>query len=179
MKSIWKKAKDLVEQYPVIIAALVIYGYYLLTSLDLFHHHEKESFIDYLLRYDSLFFLWLAAASFLQLQRTRKASKQNADQQRDIERVMDRQIVHERFVKEITMMLQDSINNPLAVISVTSHEIRKRFEKDIEILHWIDRIESSIQRINNTIRDLQVYEANKMIEETANALKEKYEHHPK
>jgi signal transduction histidine kinase len=174
MNKVWAKAKEFVERYPVLLAAVVIYSYYLLTSLDLFHHRQKESLIDYFLRFVPLFFLWIAAFALIQVQKFRKTAKRNEEQRRDIERALDRQSAYERLVKEITMMLQDSIYNPLAVISVTAHEMRKKFENDLEMQRWLDRVDTSIQRINNTIRDLQVYEANKILEETASALKEKY-----
>jgi len=57
--------------------------------------------------------------------------------------------------------------DPLAIISVTTQEIRRRFESDKEILRWLDRIDGAMQRIHNTIRDLQAYEAQKLIESTS------------
>jgi hypothetical protein len=167
---VWGFLRRIVEDYPVIIAALVIYLYYLLTTLNLFHHEtERHSFTDYFFQFDSLFFLWLAAAALIQLQRVRKSYKKEEQNRRDIERVLDRQQIYSGLVNDITMLLQDNVNNPLAIISVTTQEIRRRFESDQEIIRWIDRIDGAMKRIHNTIRDLQAYEAQKLIE-TSNAL---------
>lgn len=162
-----------VERYPVIIAAVVIYLYYLLTSVNLFQSPgEKRSVLDYVLRFDSLFFLWLAAAALLQVQKMRTAYKREEEHRRKIERVLDRQQMYNQLVKDITTLLQDNVNNPLAIISVTTQEIRRRFETDAEILRWLDRIDGAMKRIHNTIRDLQAYEAQKLIDSSSEILKE-------
>jgi hypothetical protein len=62
---IWSRILWLVEKYPVFIAAIVIYLYYLLASLNLFQRPtEKHTFMDYVMEFDSLFFLWLAFYKF-------------------------------------------------------------------------------------------------------------------
>ena len=174
VKKTWFKIKKLVERYPVVLAAIAIYLYYLFSSVELFkHRNEYRSFVDYILQFDSLFFMWIAAAALIQVQKMRKSNKEDTERRRDIERVLDRQQIYGQLVNDITMLLQDSVNNPLAVIKVTTQEIRRKFEKDTEILRWLDRIDGAMQRIHNTIRDLQAYEAQKMIEASNTALKEK------
>ena len=174
LKILFTRVKTFAEKYPVVLAALVIYLYYLLTSFDFFKHHdEKQTLLDYIMQFDSLFFLWLAAAAFLQLQKMRKGREEEKEHRNHIERVLDRQKIYGELVSDITMLLQDNVNNPLAIISVTTQEIRRRFESDKEILRWLDRIDGAMQRIHNTIRDLQAYEAQKHLEATNEGLKEK------
>ncbi len=169
---IWLKIHVIVEKYPILIAAIVIYLYYLLASINLFRHAgEKQTFMDYVMKFDSLFFLWLAAAALLQVQKMRKAYKREEETRRNIERALDRQQIYSTLVNDITMLLQDNVNNPLAIISVTTQEIRRRFETDPEIMRYLDRIEGAMKRIHNTIRDIQSYEAQKLIEGTAETLK--------
>ena len=169
---IWNNLYKYIEKYPVVIAAIIIYLYYLLTSVSLFKHTgEKQSVLDYVMEFDSLFFLWLAAAALIQVQKVRKAHKQEEENRRSIERALDRQQISSNLVKDITMLLQDNVNNPLAIIGVTTQEIRRRFETDPEIMRWLDRIDSAMKRIHNTIRDLQSYEAQKLIESTSDFIK--------
>jgi len=176
MKTVFQKLKSLIDRYPVIIAALVIYLYYLFTSFNFFDRQsEKQSFVDYIMQFDSLFFLWIAAAVFLQWQKMRKSFKHEEEHRHKIEHVLDRQQIYSTLIKDITMMLQDSVNNPLAVISVTTQEIRRRFEKDAEIMRWLDRIDGAMSRIHHTIRDLQAYESQKLMETSQDALKEQRE----
>lgn len=162
---LWQTSRRLIEHYPVLIAGIVIYLYYLLTSINFFSHsHAHESFFDYFMQFDSLIFLWLAAAAFIQVQRFRKSYKGEQEQRRKMERVLDRQAIYSQLATDITMLLQDNVNNPLAIIAVTTQEIRRRFQQDTEILRWLDRIDGAMQRIHNTIRDLQAYETQKMID---------------
>jgi len=167
LKKIWQKIKELFDKYPVIFAAVFIYLYYLLTSVNFFSHaKERQSFLDYVMDWDSLIFLWIAAAALLQVQRLRKSQAAAEDSRRTMERVLDKQQMYSSLVNDITSMLQDSVNNPLALISVTTQEMRRRFETDPEIMRWLDRIDGAMQRIHHTIRDLQAYEAQKLLEST-------------
>ncbi|TAK53400.1 MAG: hypothetical protein EPO24_14440 [Bacteroidetes bacterium] len=165
--SFWFKLKSFVERYPIIIAASVIYLYYLITSLDLFEHlAQKRTFFDFIVQFDSLILLWLVAAAFLQVLKYRKAHKKEEERRREMERIIDRQKIYKQIVNDVTMLLQDSVNNPLAVISVTTQELRRRYEKDDDMVRWIGRIETSVARINDTMRGLRGYEAEKMLEST-------------
>jgi signal transduction histidine kinase len=165
---LWNKFRFIFDRYPVIFAAVAIYLYYLLASFNLFRHHtEPRTFLDYILQFDSLLFMWIASAALLQLQKFRKEHKAEENSRREMERVLDRQQIYSQLVKDITMLLQDNVNNPLAIISLTTQEIRRKFEQDTEILHSLDRIDGAMQRIHNTIRDIQAYEAQKLIESSA------------
>ena len=166
-KNIWLKSKNYVERYPIVIGAIVIYVFYFITSLNLFEHAgEKRSFLDFFFQYDSLIFIFLSLVAFLQVLKYRKAHKKEEERRREMERIIDRQKIYKQIVNDVTMLLQDSVNNPLAVISVTTQELRRRFTNDDDMIRWIGRIETSIARINDTMRGLRGYEAEKMLEST-------------
>ncbi len=168
----WLKLRAVVERYPVVIAGTAIYLYYLLTSVEFFKHRgTPHSFIEYVMQFDSLFFMWLAAAALIHVQKVRKTHKEEEKKLRDAQRILDRQQIYGQLVTDITSLLQDSVNNPLAVIKLTTQEIRRRFEKDSEIIRWVDRIDGAMLRIHNTIRDLQAYETQKMIESASEDMK--------
>ena len=63
------------------------------------------------------------------------------------------------------------MNNPLAVISITSHTIRRKFENDEEILGWLDSIDASLQRVHATINDIKSYQTQKIVQETTKQAK--------
>lgn len=171
LKNLLNKIKVLIKSYPVVVAAVIIYLYYLITSINLFQtYNVKRTFIDYLLQFDSLIFMWLAIAAFLQLQKIKQRHVEEIIRRFEIEKQFEIQKIHTEVVNEITLLLQDNVNNALAVISVTSEEIRRKFEEDNDIIKWLDRIDSSMQRIHNIIRDIQHYETQKMIEESNKAL---------
>lgn len=173
VNKIWQKIYSLCERYPVIVAAIVIYFYYLLTSINFFKHsQEKQSVLDYFMQFDSLLFLWLAAAALIQVQRYRKAAKSEQENRHKMERVLDRQQMYSQLATDITTLLQDNVNNPLAIIAVTTQEIRRRFQQDAEIMRWLDRIDGAMGRIHNTIRDIRTYETQKMVDVSAKELEE-------
>ena len=170
-KQLWSSTRQTIERYPIIIAASVIYLYYLLTSVNLFQHKgEKHSFLDYLMEFDSLFFLWLAAAALIQVQKFRKSYQQEAERRRTMERILDRQQIYTQILNEVNALLQDNVNNPLAIISVSTQEMRKKFEADNEVMRLLDRIDGSMQRIHFVIRDLQAYESQKVLESSEEIL---------
>ena len=171
LASIWAKLKILFDRYPIIITGVVIYLYYLATSLDFFKHSaEKHSFFDYIFQFDSLFFLWLAALAYVQLRKARTSLTDERRREHEIERILIEQHISQQLIDDLTKLLQDNVNNPLAVISLTSQELRRKFERDEDMVRWLDRIDGSLARISNTIRDVQAYESRKLLELTAQAL---------
>jgi hypothetical protein len=165
MKKLYEQGLLFLEKHALVVAAVVIYGYYLLTTLDLFEqdHHAKKTLLSYVLQFDSLIFMWIIAAVTLQMQKYRKNRKEEEERRKQIETEYQRQRVHLQILDEITQVLQDSVNNPLAIISVTAHNIRQRFENDSEILAWLDRIDTSLQRVHMVINDLKAYQTHKIV----------------
>jgi signal transduction histidine kinase len=67
-------------------------------------------------------------------------------------------------LRNVIRLLQDTINNPLAIISSTIEEIRKQSASDPNLSRRFDQIEASLQRIHNAIKDVQVYESTELLE---------------
>jgi len=170
-KSVLNPILAFLDRYSILVAAVVIYGYYLVTTIDLIgNQNNGKGFIDYLLQFDSLILLWIIAAVVIQLQKYKKQKADEQEYRRKILLEFDRQRIHLQLVDEITKLLQDNVNNPLALISITSHNIRKKVKADDEITSWLDRIDLSLQRIHATINDIKSYQAQKIVESSANVL---------
>lgn len=154
------------DRYSIVAAAVLIYGYYLLTSIDLLEQpNAKRSFLDYFLQFDSVILMWVIAVVVIQLQKYRRERKERDENNRKLELQFERQRIHLQVLDEITTLLQDNVNNPLAIISITTHTIRRRFESDDEILGWLDRIDASMQRIHMAINDIKAYQTQKIVED--------------
>ncbi len=176
LNSVWMKIRIFVEKYPIVVAGMIIYIYYLVASINLFEHRsERRTFLDFILQFDSLVFILVAAAAFLQVLKYQKGFKKEQGRRREMERIIDGQKIYNQIVNDVTMLMQDNVNNPLAVISVTSQELRRRFEKDEEMIRMVGRLETSVARINDTMRGLRDYEAEKMLESTTRIVMEKDE----
>lgn len=172
-KKIYNPVKNIVVKYPVVVAGIVIYLYYLATTVDLLGHGgARRSFWEYIVQYDSLIFLWIASAALIQLQSAKKAQKKEEESRRNVERMLDRQEIYGTLLKDIMMLLQDNVNNPLAIISTTTQEIRRKLNGDPEITRWLDRIDGAMIRIHHTIRDLEAYESRKLLDASTESLRE-------
>jgi signal transduction histidine kinase len=111
--------------------------------------------------------MWVIAVVYVQLQKYRKEKSEEEDYRKKVQSEFERQRIHLQLLDEITGLLQDNVNNPLAVISITSHTIRRKFEADDEILGWLDRIDSSLQRVHTTINDIKAYQTQKIVQKIA------------
>jgi signal transduction histidine kinase len=78
----------------------------------------------------------------------------------------DRQRTKLQVLDEITSLLQDNINNPLAIISVSSQNLHRKHEGDSDTVSWLDRIDSSLQRVHTTINDIKAYQTQKIVQES-------------
>jgi hypothetical protein len=173
MKKLYTYMKGIVSKYPVVVAGVVIYLYYLGTTVDFLGHATgKKTFWEYIIQFASLIFLWIASAALIQLQNAKKEKHREEENRRSMERLIDRQEIYSGLLKDIMMLLQDNVNNPLAIISTTTQEIRRKFNNDAEILRWVDRIDGAMTRIHHTIRDLEAYEARKLLESSTETLRE-------
>lgn len=165
MSSFSKAVTAFFDKYSILVAGGVIYGYYLLTSVDLLQQGGgKKGFLDYLLQFDSLILLWIIAAVLIQLQRYRKEQREEREYRRRIQLEFEKQRIHLQLLDEITTLLQDNVNNPLAQISITSHNIRKNNPGDDEIMSYLDRIDSSLQRIHATINDIKAFQNQRLLD---------------
>jgi len=172
----WNSLISFLDKYSIIVAAVAIYGYYLLTSVDLLQNPTaKRGILDYILQFDSLIFMWIIAVVVIQLQKYRRERRAEEEHRKKIESEFERQRIHLQVLDEITALLQDNVNNPLAIISITTHTIRRKFEGDEEILGWLDRIDASMQRIHNTINDVKAYQTQKILQDS-NRLQPQREH---
>ena len=170
MKSLSNTIVAFLDKYSILVAAVVICGYYLFTSIDLIGSENKhKGFVGYLLQFDSLILLWIIAAVVIQLQRYRRQQSEEQEYRRKIQHEFERQRIHLQLLDEITKLLQDNVNNPLAMISITSHSIRKKIDTDDEITGWLDRIDASLHRIHSTISDIKAHQTQRIVESGANA----------
>jgi len=130
MKSrLFTQLAAIANKYPVVFAAIVIYGYYLATTVDFFEKSQDAEFslLDFILQFDSLFWMWLTAFVFVKLQRSRESHFTEEKQRIVMQTHLEKSALANSVLKDITSHLQDTINNPLAIIRkgcghVRSHE---------------------------------------------------------
>jgi signal transduction histidine kinase len=161
------KVLAFLEKHSLLVAAAAIYGYYLFTSMNLFEHNEiKRNFFDYVLQFDSLIFMWVIAVVIVQLQKYRKQNSEQEEHRKNALLQFERQRVQLEVLDDITELLHESVNSPLTAISIATQSIRRRFEFDEEMLTWLDRIETALQRLQAAINEIRSNRMHKIVQRT-------------
>jgi signal transduction histidine kinase len=166
MKEILRKRfVSILRQYPVLVAGLLIYGYYLATTMNFFSRSNSSqlSFLDFVLQFDSLIWMWITAFVFIKLQQVRDKHLHEEKARTTMETQIEKSAIASNMLKDITMQLQDTVNNPLAIISAMTDEIRKKYIIDPEVVRRLDQIDASLQRIHNAIKDITVYQTEQLL----------------
>jgi signal transduction histidine kinase len=162
---VWRKTVPFFEKNSILVAAFVIYSYYLLTSIDIITHpDQKAGLLGYIFQFDTLIVLWILAAVVVQLQKYRRKLKEEEEFKKSIIQEHERERVQLRLLDDITRDLNDTINNPLAIISVSADSLREKFSSDKEVADYLDRIEAAMKRIREVIGDFKSYQTKKIVQ---------------
>lgn len=168
VKKLWRGFIDsFVLKHPALFSALVIYLYYLFTTLDLFKKLKEGilSFSDIFTHFDALLWIWGLSYLFVKLvtlqEQRHKEEKLRLDQIRQYET----QVEKLKALKDFTFSLRDLIYNPLAIIMSASARIERRFPYDNETLKDIKAIEQGCRRIEKLLMEAKEFEERLIIEE--------------
>jgi hypothetical protein len=152
------------DKYSIVVGALFIYGYYLFVSLDLFSAVQtKTGLLDLVFQFDSLLLMWGLVYLLVHLQRYHKAKREEEERQKKLLLELERQRLELSTLDEITEVLNDKINNPLSIISISTGSIRERLQADNELVNDIDRMESALRRVQEVMVSLQTYQTKKVM----------------
>jgi signal transduction histidine kinase len=167
MSGAWGKFLVFIDKYSIIVSGVVIYLYFLLSSFDMLRSRDAtRGALDFILQFDSLILMWVIAVVVIQLQKYRKQVREQEEYRQKVQLAYDRQRTKLQVLDDITSLLQDNINNPLAIISVSSQNLQRKYEQDTETAGWLDRIDSALQRVHTTINDIKAYKAQEIVHES-------------
>ncbi|MBI5473477.1 MAG: hypothetical protein HY961_14130 [Ignavibacteriae bacterium] len=156
-----------IDKYSIIVSGVVIYIYFLLSSFDMLRTRDvTRGPLDFILQFDSLILLWMIAVVVIQLQKYRKQNREQEEYREKVQLEFDRQRTKLQVLDELTSLLQDNINNPLAIISVSSQSLHRKYDGDTETINWLDRIDSALQRVHTTINDIKAYKTQEIVKES-------------
>ena len=122
VKSIWKKILLWVNTYPIVFSVLGIYAYYLFTTLNFFKKSEVAhlSLSDFILQYDSLIWMWLVVYLVSRSQIMKQKYESDDATKKRILSDVEKSSVASVVLHNVIRLLQDAINNPLAIIGSTA-----------------------------------------------------------
>ncbi len=170
-KKIFRPILNWVSQHPALFSGLLIYVYYLFTSIhflvpQLFGGDGPQSanVWDYVSEFDALPFMWLLAFTFVRLlkfqEKLHNREKEALERQRQVE-VQGAQI---RTLQEVTIALMDKINNPAAVIVMHARRLGKRVRGPAAVHADLESIRKAAFRISKTLKELSSMEVYKFLE---------------
>jgi signal transduction histidine kinase len=163
----------LLDKYGITLAGIFIFAYYLWATIDEFGKpHSSRNFADYFFQFDSLIYLWLLLYLGVKLHEYKRKHKEESERDKRIVLQFERQKMQLSVVDDLTRVMSDAINNPLAVISLSTGSIRQRFEGDAEIMSFLDRIDGALKRLREVLADFQTYQTKKIIQSSGNASSE-------
>jgi len=166
VKRMWKKILLWVNTYPIVFSVMGIYAYYLFTTVNFFKKSAVShlSLFDFVLQYDSLIWMWLVVYVVSRAQTMKQKYEADEKSRKEILSEVEKSSIAAVVLRNVIRLLQDTINNPLAIIGSTVEEIRKQSVSDPHLNRRFDQIEASLQRIHNAIKDVQVYESTELLE---------------
>lgn len=164
---IWRKLSQWISRYPLVFSVLGIYGYYLFTTLNFFRRSGVShlTFFDFVLQYDSIFWMWLVVYVVSRAQSMKQKYEADETSRKQILSEVEKSAVASAVLRNVIRLLQDAINNPLAIIGSTMDEMRKGHSSDPQSRRQFDQIDASLQRIHNAIKDVEVYESTLLLEQ--------------
>jgi len=162
-----RKLLQWINKYPIVFSVLGIYGYYLFTTVHFFKKSAVShvSLLDFVLQYDSLIWMWLVVYVVSRAQSMKQKYEANEANRAHFLSEIEKSAVASSVLHNVIRLLQDTINNPLAIIGSTIDDLRKRYAGDPHAIHQFDQLEASLQRIHNAIKDVQVYESTQLLDQ--------------
>ena len=144
---------NLGTKYPAVLSAYVIYSYLFISMIRLFlkvkfRTVQAGDFFDI---FSALPFMWLLAVSLVKIIETR-----NTLHEIEKQRLLDSQQLQMKetqlaTMKEVVRGLQHHINNPLAIISLSTTRLKRAAQCNRAILESADEIEYAYKRIGSAL----------------------------
>jgi len=150
-----------------VFSVLGIYGYYLFTTLNFYKKSEVAhlTLLDFILQYDSLIWMWLVVYVVSRAQTLKQKYEADIVNKHHLLSEVEKSAVASSVLQSVIRHLQDTINNPLAIIGSMTGELRKHNSSDPHVSRQFDQIEESLHRIHAAIKDVEVYESTQLLEQ--------------
>ncbi|HWP83075.1 MAG TPA: histidine kinase dimerization/phospho-acceptor domain-containing protein [Bacteroidota bacterium] len=167
----FQKAKNFLSRYPALVAGLVIYLYFLITTLD-FYDHLKEAnlgIFDYIKQFDTLLWMWLLAWVMIKILNYRTQVQEQAKAKFEQEQQLKSKQVQLAAIQEVVKKLQHDLNNPITILLAYLRRAERSAKDSPETLKNLQEATSAAQRIFNALAEFsksRIYEPEQTIDET-------------
>lgn len=164
LSNIRVKTHSVVEKYGVLMAGVFIFAYYLWVAIDHFlNPHARRDFQGYFFQFSSVVLLWGLTFLGAKVLEYKRKQKEEAERNAAIAQEYERRKMQLELLEEMSELLNDTINNPLAIISLSTSSIRERFQPDDEVLAYLDSIDGGLTRIREVLSNFKTHQTSKII----------------
>jgi signal transduction histidine kinase len=158
------KAQGVFEKYGVLLAGVFIFAYYLWVAIDHFvNPHARRDFQGYFFQFSSVVLLWGLTFLGAKLFEHKKKQREEAEKNAVLVQEYERRRMQLELLDEMSEVLNDTVNNPLSVISISAASIRDRFQPDDEVLAYLDNIDGALKRVAEVLADFKSYQTTKIV----------------
>ncbi len=164
------QAESILERYGILLSGIVIFLFYLWVAIDLIANpNARRDFSGYFLQFSSVVMLWGLVCLGAKLFDYKKRQKEEEERNRTIVREYERGKMQLELLDEVSTLLNDTVNNPLSVISLSASSIRERFSPDSEILTYLDSIDAALRRAQEVLTSVRSYKTTKIVKSIQDA----------
>lgn len=147
--------KELPAKYPAVISAYIIYGYLFFVMIRFFILAKRSTlyFYDIVEIFDALPFMWFLAVTLVKVIDIRTKLHESETQRMVKEQELQIRDTQMGTMKEVVLGMQHQINNPLAIIMLTLHKVKRTIPLTPELGIHINAIEEESKRITQALKD--------------------------
>ena len=158
------KVYKILEKQGILLSGILIFAYYLWAALDLFASSiPRRGFQGYFFQFSSVILLWGLLFLAAKLFEYKKKQKQEQENNVRIVQEYERRKMQLDLLDEVSEILHDTVNNPLAIITISASSIRDRFCQDSEILAYLDSIDGALKRVREVLANFESYQTRKIV----------------
>jgi signal transduction histidine kinase len=162
--SLIERIGNFLVRFPALVAGIIIYAYFLLTTLD-FYQKAKNSALNALesvKHFDTLLWMWLLAWVLIKILHYRTRLHEQEQLRLQYEQRLQVREAQLKSFSEIVRKLQHDLNNPLTILLAYLRRAERGARDHPEVLRSITEARESADRIFQTLStfsNLRAYEA--------------------
>lgn len=147
--------REIPSKYPAVISAYIIYLYLFFVMIRFFviAKHSAVTFLDVIEVFDALPFMWLLAVTLVKVIDVRTKLHESETRQIVYEQNLQIKETQIETMHQVVLGLQHEINNPLAIILLTIHRMKRKLLPVPEVKNDVDTIENEFLRITDALKN--------------------------
>jgi hypothetical protein len=148
----------------MLLSGMLIFLYYFWVALDfLTSPNARRDFKGSFFQFSSVIMLWGLVFLGSKLFDYRKKKEEEEKKKLALVQEYERRMMQLELLDEVANLVNDAVNNPLAIISLSVGSIREQFEPDSEILAHLDGIEGALNRVREVLAGYKSYKSSKIV----------------